>query len=180
MSEVIEPYSIPESMALICIKRGMAIKIYLRDNFMYPYTPQNQQERYYIFQKRHDENNVTINEYVDTNTNITYIRKRHAPLKKGVVCIQYGPMNFNDKFQILGKTISIEYLKWFIRNSIKIEALPYIKSYEDNSPEAHLNRLRGVKTVIERMWRQPAVKREEPPPEPPSGPPFGRWRRMSV
>jgi hypothetical protein len=167
------PYTIPDIMALTCIKRGMAIKIYLNEKIITPPPSRqtspppspygqnknkniNTSDNFYTFQKLWNENNVTVYESVDENTGIKHVRKRHAPLKKGVQCVQYGPLSNDDPYNLLGKTITIDELRWFIYKSKTIEALPYIKQYEDNSTEAHQRRLKGVKTVIEKMWRQPA------------------------
>lgn len=154
-----EPYAIPDNMVIICIKRGMAVKIYLPSTFTFPHcNVKNQYEkddRFYIFQKRYDENNVSIYHHTDPQTNIKHVRKKHAPLKKGIQCVQYGPLSFDDEFEILGKTITVSELKWFIKQSIRNEALPYIKSYADNSREAHATRLAGIRKIIEKMWRMP-------------------------
>ena len=133
-------------MALVCIKRGMAIQVYLNE------------ENYYIFQKLKSENNVTIYEQVDPITNVKHVRKRHAPLRCGVECVRYGPMGFDDEYDILGKTVSIDNFKWYIKKSIKIVALPYIKQYENNSDDAHKQRIKGVNGVVEKIWRQPASR----------------------
>lgn len=184
-----EPYTIPDVMALTCIKRGMAVKIFLRPSLFETHSLNGTQSNsshskslngttdssddessttssstsissspYYIFQKRYDENNVTISQYTDPESGIVHVKKKHAPLNKGVHCVQYGPMSFEDKYNILGKIITIDQLKWFICKSVRIEALPYIKRYEDNTPQGHARRLNGVKSVIEKMWKQPATK----------------------